>query len=98
MRKTFREKYGSKLFTLFIVIIMITVVYPTLITNAKNPSQLSAYDNDWNDISNFAADMDEDQNGKHVIKTVTFLINSSIELHHTAPLEIKFLDLFLFTS
>ena len=70
MRKTFRELYGSKLFTLFVIIMMITVVYPTLITNAKNPSQLSAYDNDWNDISDFAADMDEDQNGKHVIKTI----------------------------
>ena len=70
MRKAFRERYGSKLFTLFVIIMMITVVYPTLITNAKNPSQLSAYDNDWNDISIFAADMDEDQNGKHIIKTI----------------------------
>jgi len=70
MRKAFRERYGSKLFTLFIIIMMITVVYPTLITNAKNPSQLSAYDNDWNDISNFATDMNEDQNGKHDIKTI----------------------------
>ena len=51
MRQAFRERYGSKLFTLFVIIMMITVVYPTLITNAKNPSQLSAYDNDWNDIS-----------------------------------------------
>ena len=70
MRKAFRERYGSKLLTLFVIIMMITVVYPTLITNAKNPSQLSAYDNDWNDISNFASDMDEDQNGKHIIKTI----------------------------
>ena len=50
MRKAFREKYGSKLFALAIIIMMITVVYPTLITIAKNPSQLSAYDDDWNDI------------------------------------------------
>jgi len=70
MRRTFRERYGSKLFALFIILMMITVVYPTLITNAKNPSQLSAYDDDWNDISDFAADIDEDQNGKHVMKTI----------------------------
>ena len=49
---------------------MITIVYPTIITNAKNPSQLSAYDDDWNDISNFAADIDEDQNGNHEMKTI----------------------------
>ncbi len=53
MRSEFRKQYGSKLLALFVVIIMITVVYPVLITNAKNPSQLSAYDNDWNDISDF---------------------------------------------
>jgi len=70
MRETFREKYGSKLFALAIIIMMITVVYPTLITNAKNPSQLSAYDDDWNDISTFASDIDEDQNGNHVMKTI----------------------------
>ena len=70
MRKAFREKYGSKLFALTIIIMMITVVYPTLITNAKNPSQLSAYDDDWNDISTFASDIDEDQNGNHVMKTI----------------------------
>ena len=70
MRKAFREKYGSKLFALAIIIMMITVVYPTLITNAKNPSQLSAYDDDWNDISTFASDIDEDQNGNHVMKTI----------------------------
>ena len=70
MRKTFREKYGSKLFALFIIIMMVTVVYPTLITNAKNPSQLSAYDDDWNDISDFASDIDEDQNGNHEMKTI----------------------------
>jgi len=70
MRRTFRERYGSKLFSLFIILMMVTVVYPTFITNAKNPSQLSAYDDDWNDISDFAADIDEDQNGKHVMKTI----------------------------
>ena len=70
MRKAFREKYGSKLFALAIIIVMITVVYPTLITNAKPPSQLSAYDDDWNDISTFASDIDEDQNGNHVMKTI----------------------------
>ena len=57
MRKAFREQYGSKLFALIIINMMITIVYPTIITNAKNPSQLSAYDDDWNDISNFAADI-----------------------------------------
>ena len=70
MNNTFREKYGSKLFALIIIIMMVTVVYPTLITNAKNPSQLSAYDDDWNDISDFASDIDEDQNGNHEMKTI----------------------------
>ena len=50
MRKLFWKQYGSKFFALFIVVMMITVVYPVLINNAKNPSQLSAYDDDWNDI------------------------------------------------
>ena len=89
MRRTFREQYGSKLFALFVIIMMITVVYPTLITNAKNPSQLSAYDDDWNDISTFASDIDEDQNGKHVMKTIVSrpaIINkiSDIERNYTA--------------
>ena len=87
MRKAFRERYGSKLFTLFVIIMMITVVYPTLITNAKNPSQLSAYDNDWNDVSNFAADMDEDLNGKHKIKTIVSrpaIINKIAEVEKNA--------------
>ena len=70
MRNTFRDKYGSKLFAIVVIIMMVTVVYPTLITNAKNPSQLSAYDDDWNDISDFASDVDEDQNGKHEMKTI----------------------------
>ena len=70
MRKKFRERYGSKIFALFIVLLMVTVIYPTLITNAKNPSQLSAYDDDWNDISNFASDVDKDKNGMHTIKTI----------------------------
>ena len=70
MKNTFREKYGSKLFALAIIVMMVTVVYPTLITNAKNPSQLSAYDDDWNDISNFASDIDEEKNGMHEMKTI----------------------------
>ena len=70
MKDTFRKMYGSKLFALAIVLMMITVVYPTLITTAKNPSQLSAYDDDWNDISNFASDIDENQNGAHEMKTI----------------------------
>ena len=36
--------------------------------------------------------------GKHVTKTVTLLINSSTELHKKAPLETKFLQVFLFKS
>ena len=60
MRKLFWKQYGSKFFALFIVVMMITVVYPVLINNAKNPSQLSAYDDDWNDISQFANDLDKD--------------------------------------
>ena len=70
MRKIFWKEYGNKLASLFIILIMITVVYPMIITNAKNPSQLSAYDDDWNDISEFASDIDEDGDGKHTIKTI----------------------------
>ena len=70
MRKVFWKEYGNKLASLFIILIMITVVYPMIITNAKNPSQLSAYDDDWNDISEFASDIDEDGDGKHTIKTI----------------------------
>ena len=70
MRKQFWKEYGSKLFALFIILVMITVVYPVLITNAKNPSQLSAYDDDWNDISQFANDISSEGNGKHEIKTI----------------------------
>jgi|TARA_B110000263_G_scaffold49854_2_gene41652 hypothetical protein len=70
MRGRFRREYGSKLFALFIVIIMITVVYPVIINNANNPSQLSVYDDDWNDISQFASDLDAEEKGKHKIKTI----------------------------
>ena len=66
----FWKEYGSKLFSLFIVITMLTVVYPVLVDTAKNPSQLSVYDDDWNDISEFANDLNKDSNGKHEIKTI----------------------------
>ena len=66
----FWKEYGSKLFSLFIVITMLTVVYPVLVDTAKNPSQLSVYDDDWNDISEFASDLNKDSNGKHEIKTI----------------------------
>ena len=90
MRSEFRKQYGSKLLALFVVIIMITVVYPVLITNAKNPSQLSAYDNDWNDISDFSNDLNKDGAGKHEIKTIVSrpaIINkiSEIEKNSTDP-------------
>ncbi len=49
---------------------MLTVVYPVLVDTAKNPSQLSVYDDDWNDISEFASDLNKDSNGKHEIKTI----------------------------
>jgi len=70
MRKQFWKQYGTKFFALFVVIIMIAVVYPVLVQNAKNPSQLSAYEDDWNDISQFANDIDKDGDGKHEIKTI----------------------------
>ena len=90
MRSEFRKQYGSKLLALFVVIIMITVVYPVLITNAKNPSQLSAYDNDWNDISDFSNDLNKDVSGAHEIKTIVSrpaIINkiSEIEKNSTDP-------------
>ena len=70
MRKKFWDQYGSKIFALFIVIIMTSVIYPVLIDNAKNPSQLSVYDDSWNDISEFSNDLNADGNGKHEIKTI----------------------------
>ena len=90
MRKQFWKEYGSKLFALFIILVMITVVYPVLITNAKNPSQLSAYDDDWNDISQFANDISSEGNGKHEIKTIVSrpaIINkiSEVEKNTTDP-------------
>ena len=63
MKRQFWKEYGSKLLALVIVLMMITVVYPVLINNARNPSQLSAYDDDWNDISQFANDINEEGDG-----------------------------------
>jgi len=90
MRRQFWKEYGSKLFALFIILMMITVVYPVLITNAKNPSQLSAYDDDWNDISQFANDIDQEGDGKHEIKTIVSrpaIINkiAEVEKNSTNP-------------
>ena len=70
MRGKFWKEYGSKISALFIVILMLTVVYPVIIDSAENPSQLSVYDDDWNDISEFASDLNKDSNGKHEIKTI----------------------------
>jgi hypothetical protein len=90
MRRQFWKEYGSKLFALFIILMMITVVYPVLITNARNPSQLSAYDDDWNDISQFANDIDQEGDGKHEIKTIVSrpaIINkiAEVEKNSTHP-------------
>ena len=90
MRRQFWKEYGSKLFALFIILTMITVVYPVLITTAKNPSQLSAYDDDWNDISQFANDIDQKGDGKHEIKTIVSrpaIINkiAEVEKNSTDP-------------
>ncbi len=70
MKGKFWDQYGSKIFALFVVIIMTSVVYPVLIDHAKNPSQLSVYDDDWNDISEFSNDLNAEGNGKHEIKTI----------------------------
>ena len=67
MRGKFWKEYGSKIMSLFIVIMMITVVYPVLVDTAKNPSQLSVYDDDWNDISEFSNELSAE---KHEIKTI----------------------------
>ena len=67
MRGKFWKEYGSKIRSLFIVIMMITIVYPVLVNTAKNPSQLSVYDDDWNDISEFSNDLVAE---KHEIKTI----------------------------
>ena len=67
MKGKFWNEYGSKIMSLFIVIKMVTVVYPVLVDTAKNPSQLSVYDDDWNDISDFSSDLIAE---KHEIKTI----------------------------
>ena len=90
MRGRLRREYGSKLFAFLIVLIMITVVYPVIINNANNPSQLSVYDDDWNDISQFASDLNSEENGKHQIKTIVSrpsIINkiSEVEKNATDP-------------
>ena len=65
MRGKFWKEYGSKISALFVVIMMLTVVYPVLVDTANNPSQLSVYDDDWNDISEFSKDLDIEVNGKN---------------------------------
>ena len=90
MRRQFLKEYGPKLTALVIVLMMITVVYPVLINHARNPSQLSAYDDDWNDVSQFAKDIDQDGDGKHEIKTIVSrpaIINkiAEVEKNSTHP-------------
>ena len=49
---------------------MLTVVYPVLVDTAKNPSQLSVYDDDWNDISNFRKSLEEDLDSNYNVSAV----------------------------
>ena len=67
-----------------------------LITNAKNPSQLSVYDDDWNDISNFASDLDEEQDGMHTIKTIVSrpaIINKISEIENNLSADKRTIDI-----
>ena len=67
MRGKFWKEYGSKISALFIVILMLTVVYPVIIDSAENPSQLSVYDDDWNDMSEFSSDLGEEHEIKSIV-------------------------------
>ena len=51
------NRYGLKLAALAAALLIIGAVYPELATRSQNPSQLSAWDGDWNDLSSFASDM-----------------------------------------
>ena len=52
------DRYGLKLLALIAAALIIGAVYPQLASRSQNPSQLSAWDSDWNDLSRFAADME----------------------------------------
>jgi len=52
------DRYGLKLLALVAAALIIGAVYPQLASHSQNPSQLSAWDSDWNDLSRFAADME----------------------------------------
>ena len=67
MKGKFWKEYGSKISALFIVILMLTVVYPVIIDSAENPSQLSVYDDDWNDMSEFSSDLGEEHEIKSIV-------------------------------
>ena len=51
------NRYGLKLAALAAALFIIGAVYPEIATRSQNPSQLSAWSGDWNDLSRFAADM-----------------------------------------
>ena len=55
--KDWWNRYGLKLTALAAALLIIGAVYPELTKRSQNPSQLSAWDGDWNDISRFANDM-----------------------------------------
>ena len=55
--KDWWNRYGLKLTALAAALLIIGAVYPELTIRSQNPSQLSAWDGDWNDISRFANDM-----------------------------------------
>ena len=58
--KNWWNRYGLKLAVLTAALLIIGAVYPELAIRSQNPSQLSAWDEDWNDISKFAGDMRAD--------------------------------------
>ena len=55
--KNWWNRYGLKLTALAAALLIIGAVYPELTKRSQTPSQLSAWDGDWNDISRFANDM-----------------------------------------
>ncbi|MDP6659230.1 MAG: DUF4350 domain-containing protein [Candidatus Poseidoniia archaeon] len=56
--KLWWDRYGLKLTALVAAALIIGAIYPQLASRSQNPSQLSAWDSDWNDLSRFADDME----------------------------------------
>ncbi len=64
---TLRERLGWKFLTAMVIAAGL-VVYPMFVTSwSSRPSQLSAYGDDWNDLSDFVADL---RQADHTVKSL----------------------------